>query len=165
MTDAAWWKRAVIYQVYPRSFQDSNGDGVGDLNGIAQRLEHLTQLGIDAVWISPIFPSPMRDFGYDVSDYCAIDPLFGSLADFDALLKSAHARGLKIILDFVPNHTSDQHPWFRASRASKLNAKRAGISGETRSPTARRRTTGRASSAARPGRATRRPANTTTTPT
>lgn len=124
MKDAAWWKRAVIYQVYPRSFQDSDGDGVGDLNGIAQRLGHLAQLGIDAVWISPIFPSPMRDFGYDVSDYCAIDPLFGSLADFDALLESAHAHGLKVILDFVPNHTSDQHPWFHESRSSKLNPKR-----------------------------------------
>ena len=124
MTDDAWWKRAVIYQVYPRSFQDSNGDGVGDINGIAQRLEHLIHLGIDAVWISPIFPSPMRDFGYDVSDYCAIDPLFGSLADFDALLEQAHARGLKVILDFVPNHTSDQHPWFRESRSSKRNSKR-----------------------------------------
>ena len=124
MKDNAWWQRAVIYQVYPRSFQDSNGDGVGDLNGIAQRLEHLVRLGIDAVWISPIFPSPMRDFGYDVSDYCAIHPLFGSLSDFDALLESAHARGLKVILDFVPNHTSDQHPWFQESRSSKLHPKR-----------------------------------------
>ncbi len=120
----AWWQRAVIYQVYPRSFQDSNEDGVGDLNGIAQRLEHLVRLGIDAVWISPIFPSPMWDFGYDVSDYCAIDPLFGSLADFDTLLESAHALDLKVILDFVPNHTSDQHPWFQKSRSSRLHPKR-----------------------------------------
>jgi glycosidase len=90
-----WWQRAVIYQVYPRSFQDSDGDGVGDLNGISQRLEHLVCLGIDAIWISPIFPSPMRDFVYDVSDYCAIHPLFGSLADFDRLLEAAHARCLK----------------------------------------------------------------------
>ncbi len=124
MTETAWWRRGVIYQIYPRSFQDSNGDGVGDLNGIAQRLDHLARLGVDAVWISPIFPSPMADFGYDVSDYCAIHPLFGSLADFDALLKSAHAMGLKVILDFVPNHTSDQHPWFQESRSSKLNPKR-----------------------------------------
>src|SRR5271157_5382256 len=98
MKENAWWQRAVIYQVYPRSFQDSDGDGVGDLNGISQRIEHLVSLGNDAVWISPIFPSPMADFGYDVSDYCAIDPLFGSLADFDALLEQAHARGLKVIL-------------------------------------------------------------------
>ena len=124
MKDNAWWQRGVIYQVYPRSFQDSNADGIGDLNGISQRLEHLVGLGIDAVWISPIFPSPMRDFGYDVSNYCAIHPLFGSLADFDALLESAHARGLRIILDFVPNHTSDQHPWFQESRSSKLHPKR-----------------------------------------
>ena len=124
MKETAWWRRAVIYQVYPRSFQDSNGDGVGDLNGISRRLEHLVRLGIDAVWISPIFPSPMRDFGYDVSDYCAIDPVFGSLADFDALVRSAHARGLRVILDFVPNHTSDQHPWFQESRSSKLSRKR-----------------------------------------
>ena len=119
MKEQAWWQRGVIYQVYPRSFQDLDGDGVGDLKGISTRLEHLVELGIDAVWISPIFPSPMRDFGYDVSDYCAIHPLFGSLADFDALLESAHARGIKVILDFVPNHTSDEHPWFQESRSSK----------------------------------------------
>lgn len=124
MSEIAWWKKAVIYQVYPRSFQDTNGDGVGDLNGIAQRLDHFVELGIDAVWISPIFPSPMKDFGYDVSDYCEIHPLFGSLADFDRLLAGAHARGLKIILDFVPNHTSDQHEWFRDSRSSPRSAKR-----------------------------------------
>ena len=122
--EKAWWRRGVIYQVYPRSFQDSNGDGVGDLKGISQRFGRLVELGIDGVWISPIFVSPMRDFGYDVSDYCAIDPLFGTLADFDALLESAHALGLKIILDFVPNHTSEEHPWFRESRSSKVNPKR-----------------------------------------
>ena len=124
MTAKAWWRRGVIYQIYPRSFQDSDADGVGDLKGIAQRLDHLVTLGVDAVWISPIFPSPMRDFGYDVSDYCDIHPLFGSLSDFDALLEAAHARGLKVILDFVPNHTSDQHPWFRESRGSRNNPKR-----------------------------------------
>jgi alpha-glucosidase len=119
-----WWKHGVIYQIYPRSFQDTNGDGVGDIKGITARLDYLTWLGIDAVWISPIYPSPMADFGYDVSDYCNIDPLFGSLADFDELVRSAHAAGIKIILDFVPNHTSDRHPWFLESRSSRTNPKR-----------------------------------------
>jgi alpha-glucosidase len=119
-----WWQRGVIYQIYPRSFQDTNDDGVGDLKGITARLGYLSWLGIDAIWISPIFPSPMADFGYDVSDYCNIDALFGSLKDFDELLTSAHAQGLKIILDFVPNHTSDHHPWFIESRSSRRNPKR-----------------------------------------
>jgi alpha-glucosidase len=121
---SAWWQTGVIYQVYPRSFQDTNGDGIGDLNGIKQRLPHLIELGVDAIWISPIFPSPMRDFGYDVSNYCDISPLFGTLSDFDGLLATAHAAGVKIILDFVPNHTSDQHPWFLDSRSSKRSSKR-----------------------------------------
>ncbi|MDP9088292.1 MAG: alpha-amylase family glycosyl hydrolase [Pseudomonadota bacterium] len=120
----AWWQTGVIYQVYPRSFQDTDSDGIGDINGIARRLPHLIDLGVDAIWISPIFASPMRDFGYDVSNHCEISPLFGTLAHFDALLASAHAAGLKIILDFVPNHTSDQHPWFRDSRSSRLSHKR-----------------------------------------
>src|SRR5215468_10149385 len=107
----AWWQSGVVYQIYPRSFQDSNGDGIGDLHGIASRIGYLRDLGVDAIWISPIFPSPMADCGYDVSDYCDIDPCFGTLADFDALLADVHARGLKLILDFVPNHTSDRHPW------------------------------------------------------
>src|ERR1700729_68952 len=118
---ALWWQCGVIYQIYPRSFQDSNGDGIGDIEGIISRLDYLVDLGVDAIWISPIFPSPMADFGYDVTDYCAIHPLFGSLADFDALLEAAHARGVKVILDFVPNHMSDEHPWFQESRSSKLH--------------------------------------------
>ncbi|WP_020180292.1 alpha-amylase family glycosyl hydrolase [Methylopila sp. M107] len=124
MTELTWWRRAIFYQVYPRSFQDSDGDGVGDLEGIRRRLGHLAGLGVDAVWISPIFPSPMADFGYDVSDYCGIHPLFGDLAAFDRLVAEAHAHGLKIVLDFVPNHSSDAHPWFAESRASRTSAKR-----------------------------------------
>jgi alpha-glucosidase len=119
-----WWNSAVIYQVYPRSFQDSNGDGVGDLPGLLKRLDYLAWLGIDAVWISPFYPSPMADFGYDVSNYTDVDSLFGTLADFDAVLAAAHRLGLKVILDFVPNHTSDQHPWFIDSRLSRDNPKR-----------------------------------------
>ncbi len=107
-----WWQTGVIYQVYPRSFQDTDGDGVGDLKGITARLDYLKGLGVDAVWVSPIYPSPMADFGYDVSDYTGVDPLFGTMEDFDAMLAAAHAKGLRVILDFVPNHTSDQHPWF-----------------------------------------------------
>ena len=124
MQDLGWWKHAVVYQVYPRSFQDSNGDGIGDLNGICSRLDYLVELGIDAVWISPIYPSPMADFGYDVADYCGIDSIFGTMQDFDRLLEEAHSRGLRLILDFVPNHTSDQHPWFIESRSSRSNPKR-----------------------------------------
>ena len=119
-----WWQKGVIYQIYPRSFMDASGDGVGDLAGITARLDYLQWLGVDAVWISPIFPSPMADFGYDVADYTGIDPLFGTLDDFDRLVEAAHARGLKVILDYVPNHTSDRHPWFLESRSSRDNAKR-----------------------------------------
>ena len=119
-----WWKRGIIYQIYPRSFLDSNGDGVGDLPGIIQRLDYLVWLGIDAIWISPCYPSPMADFGYDISDYCNIDPIFGTLQDMDHLIDAAHLRQLKVILDFVPAHTSDQHPWFQESRSSRTNSKR-----------------------------------------
>ena len=119
-----WWQDGVIYQVYPRSFQDSDGDGIGDLAGVLSRLNYLLELGVDALWISPFYPSPMADFGYDVADYCGVDPLFGSLDDFDRLIAGAHSRGLRLILDFVPNHTSDQHPWFVQSRSSLDNPRR-----------------------------------------
>jgi len=119
-----WWQRGIIYQIYPRSFMDSNGDGTGDLPGIISRLDYLEWLGVDAIWISPIFPSPMADFGYDISDYTNIDPLFGTLDDFDRLLADAHHRGLRVLLDYVPNHTSDRHPWFRESRSSRNNPRR-----------------------------------------
>ena len=122
--DESWWRHGVFYQIYPRSFQDSNADGVGDIAGILDRSPYLRSLGIDAIWLSPIFPSPMADFGYDISDYTGVDPLFGSMADLDALIGAAHAGGLKLILDLVPNHTSDQHPWFVASRSSRDDPKR-----------------------------------------
>ncbi len=124
MNDQLWWQRGVIYQVYPRSFQDSNHDGLGDLPGIESRLDYLARLGIEAIWLSPIFPSPMADFGYDVADYTAVNPIFGDMDDFDRLLAAAHERGLKLLLDLVPNHTSDQHLWFEESRASRDNPKR-----------------------------------------
>ena len=119
-----WWKTSVFYQIYPRSFQDSNADGVGDLRGIIDRIDYLCWLGVKAVWLSPIFPSPMADFGYDISNYTDIDPVFGSLTEFDTLVAEMHRRGLKLILDFVPNHTSDLHPWFRDSRSSRASARR-----------------------------------------
>jgi alpha-glucosidase len=119
-----WWQDGVVYQIYPRSFFDANGDGVGDLEGIRRRLDHLAWLGIDAVWLSPIYPSPMADFGYDVADYCDIDPLFGSLEDFDRLLAEARERGIRLILDWVPNHSSDQHPWFQESLSGRTHPKR-----------------------------------------
>jgi alpha-glucosidase len=122
--DPEWWQTAVIYQIYPRSFADSNGDGIGDLGGILERLPHCVELGVDAVWLSPIFPSPMADFGYDIADYTDIDPIFGTLSQFDRLLEAAHGRGLKVLLDLVPNHTSDRHPWFAESRSSRENPKR-----------------------------------------
>jgi alpha-glucosidase len=119
----AWWRGAVIYQIYPRSFCDTNGDGIGDLPGITRKLDYVASLGVDGIWLSPFFTSPMADFGYDVSDYCAVDPIFGTLADFDALVARAHALGLKVIIDQVYCHTSDQHPWFAASRASATGEK------------------------------------------
>ncbi len=119
-----WWQTGIIYQVYPRSYQDSNGDGVGDLKGIIQRLDYLQWLGINIVWLSPIYPSPMADFGYDIADYTGVHSLFGTLNNFDELVNELRKRRMKIILDLVPNHTSDHHPWFIESRASKGNPKR-----------------------------------------
>lgn len=123
-TVVPWWRRAVFYQVYPRSFADSDGDGVGDLNGIRAHLPDLAWLGVDALWLSPFYPSPMVDFGYDVSDYCDVDPLFGTLADFDALVEDAHRLGLRVIIDWVPNHSSDRHPWFLGARSSRRSPHR-----------------------------------------
>ena len=119
-----WWRSAVVYQVWPRSFADSTGDGVGDLRGLISRLGHLSDLGVDAVWLSPVYPSPQVDAGYDVSDFCAVDPLFGSLGDVDELIAELHARGMRLVLDVVLNHTSDQHPWFVASRSSPDDPRR-----------------------------------------
>ncbi|WFR95834.1 alpha-glucosidase family protein [Rhizobium tumorigenes] len=121
--DKNWWRGAVIYQIYPRSFQDSNGDGIGDLKGIAARLPHVASLGADAIWVSPFFMSPMRDFGYDVSDYEDVDPIFGTLADFDSLIAEAHRLGIKVMIDLVISHSSDRHPWFVESRSSQDNPK------------------------------------------
>ena len=118
-----WWRGGIFYQVYPRSFQDSNGDGIGDLKGILSRLDYIDSLGVDAIWIAPFFKSPMMDFGYDVSDPCDVDPMFGDLADFDELLAAAHQRGMRIIIDQVPSHTSAEHPWFRESRRNRNNPK------------------------------------------
>ena len=122
-TSEDWWRGAVIYQIYPRSFQDSNGDGIGDLAGIVDRLPYVASLGVDAIWISPFFTSPMADFGYDVSDYCDVDPMFGTLADFDAVVETAHSLGLQVMIDLVLSHSSDQHPWFKESRADTENDK------------------------------------------
>jgi len=119
-----WWQSGTIYQIYPRSFKDSNGDGIGDLQGIITQLDYLTWLGVDAIWISPFYPSPMADFGYDVADYCNVDPIFGDLETFERLLEQAHRRDLKVIIDFVPNHSSDSHPWFVEARSSQTSSKR-----------------------------------------
>jgi alpha-glucosidase len=119
-----WWQEGVIYQVYVRSFQDSNGDGIGDLAGVTSRLDHLRWLGLTAIWLTPFYCSPMHDFGYDISDHCDVAPEYGTLEDFDRLLHEAHERGIRVIVDFVPNHTSSLHPWFQESRSSPTSAKR-----------------------------------------
>lgn len=124
MTNTEWWRDAVLYQIYPRSFADSNGDGIGDLPGIINRLDYLAALGADAIWLSPFYPSPMADSGYDISDYLAVDPAYGTLADFDELIARAHERGIRIVVDLVMNHTSAEHPWFADSRSSRSNPKR-----------------------------------------
>src|SRR5215207_5867497 len=122
--DQPWWKSAVVYQIYPRSFADSDGDGIGDLGGIISRLDYLTTLGVDVLWLSPVYPSPQHDNGYDISDYFDVEPVFGSLQQFDQLLALVHDRGMKLIMDVVVNHTSDEHPWFIESRSSVDNPKR-----------------------------------------
>ncbi|HCB58447.1 MAG TPA: glucohydrolase, partial [Arthrobacter bacterium] len=119
-----WWRQAAVYQIYPRSFADSNGDGIGDLRGIIGKLDYLHTLGVDVVWLSPVYTSPQDDNGYDISNYQDIDPIFGSLQDLDALIEGLHARGMKLVMDLVVNHTSDEHPWFVESRSSKDNPKR-----------------------------------------
>jgi oligo-1,6-glucosidase len=164
-----WWTRAVVYQVYPRSFQDSDGDGIGDLGGVLQRLDHLADLGVDVLWLSPVYPSPQADNGYDISDYQDVDPLFGTLAQLDELIAELHRRGMRLVLDLVVNHTSDEHPWFAESRASRTSAKRDCTGGgllEAASPPenrARSRPTGRPPSPAPRGRSTRPVASTTCT--
>ena len=156
-----WWRTAVIYQIYPRSFADANGDGMGDLPGITARLADLAELGIDAIWLSPFFTSPQNDAGYDVADYCDVDPLFGTLADFDAMLAEAHDRGIRVIIDLVPNHSSDQHVWFQAGPRGRARQRRARALPLPRRHGRRRRrcrpTTGSRSSAAPPGPASPRP--------
>jgi alpha-glucosidase len=149
----SWWETAVVYQVYIRSFADDNGDGVGDIAGLRSRLPYLSALGIDAVWINPWYPSPMADAGYDVADYRDIEPSYGTLAEAEAFIADAHAAGIKVLLDIVPNHTSDHHDWFRAALAGEPDARERYLFRTAEASC--RPMTGRASSAARPGRASR----------
>ena len=167
-----WFQSAVVYQIYPRSFADSNGDGIGDLRGIISKLDYLHRLGVDVVWLSPIYTSPQDDNGYDISDYRNVDPIFGTLEDLRELTDGLHARGMKLVMDLVVNHTSDEHPWFIESRSSKDNPKRdwywwrpprEDAGRRRRRARVRRRTTGVRRSPARPGSSTRPPASTTST--
>ena len=158
-----WWKEAVVYQIYPRSFMDSNGDGIGDLKGITSKLDYLKELGIDVIWMSPIYRSPNDDNGYDISDYQAVMEEFGTMEDLEELLKEAHARGLKIVMDLVVNHTSDEHRWFVESRKGKMGLTGTITSGGMGSLTAPRPTTGDPASAVRPGPMIRREGSTTST--
>ena len=169
MQSQQWWKSAVVYQIYPRSFADSDGDGVGDLRGVINRLDHLERLGVDVVWLSPVYPSPMDDNGYDISDYQDIDPTFGDLDTFDELVAGLHGRGIKVVMDLVVNHTSDEHAWFAESRAG-LDAPRRdwywwrpARPGTTRALPAPSRTTGARSSPGPPGSTTSAAASTTST--
>ena len=150
----AWWKECVVYQIYPRSFQDSNGDGIGDLNGIRSRLDYLKDLGIDVIWLSPVYQSPGDDNGYDISDYKAVMDVFGTMEDFDRLLAEIHEKGMKLVMDLVVNHTSDEHAWFVKSRRSPANPYRDGrlLSAEARP------ITGHPASAGRPGNTMKGPA-------
>ncbi len=142
MAENDWWRGSVTYQIYPRSFQDDSGDGIGDIKGITRRLPHIADLGVDAVWLSPIFTSPMADMGYDVSDYKDIDPSFGTLADFDEMVAKAHELGLKVIIDQVISHSSDEHPFFQESRNHAPIQRPIGTCGPTRTPMDRRPTIG-----------------------
>ena len=162
--DLDWWKSAVIYEIYPRSFADTNGDGIGDLNGITAHLDYLKDLGVDAIWITPFYPSPQVDFGYDISDYEAVDPQYGTMADFERLVTEAGKRGIKVINDMVMNHTSDQHPWFKESKSSRKTRRPIGTSGRTATPKATPRTTGNRSSGIRRGSGPSRANNTTIMP-
>ena len=167
---ADWWRTAVVYQVYPRSFADSDGDGVGDLPGITSHLDHLERLGIDVLWLSPVYRSPMDDNGYDISDYQDVDPLFGTLADLDALIAGCHARGIRLVMDLVVNHTSDEHPWFVESARPGVRRSATGTGGARPRPGHAARHAGRRADElgvgvlrVRPGSSTRRAASTTCT--
>ena len=139
----AWWQEGIIYEVYIRSFKDSNGDGIGDIKGVLQKLDYIKWLGVNTIWITPFYPSPMKDLGYDISDYTGTDPVFGTMEDVDELISQVHKRNMKLVIDLVPNHTSDQHEWFKESRSSKkTTVKETGICGRMQNRVAHRPITG-----------------------